>query len=134
MRNSLLAARALVRVGGVAQIILGILLWFHVSVLLQLHMAMGGMFLIGLWIVALIALFVLPHRIVPLLTLLWGGIILWLGMAQTTMMVGEAHWVIRVLHLVVGLIGIGLGERLAAAVYRHRGWNGPARNTDSAAA
>lgn len=133
MRNSLLAARMLVRFGGLIQIILGILIWCGISVVLQLHMAIGGIFVLGLWIVAVIALFVLPHRAIPFIGLIWGAVILWFGMAQTGMLVGSAHWVIRVLHLIVGIIGIGLGERLAAAVNRHRGWDGSARNTEPSA-
>jgi len=55
-------------------------------------------------------------------------------MAQTTMMVGPMHWVIRVVHLLVGLAAIGMGERLTAAVKRHRGWvRGGDRNTDAPA-
>jgi hypothetical protein len=96
-------------------------------------MAIGAIFVLGLWIVGLIGLFALPHREKPLLVLIMGGIILWFGMAQTTILLGSAHWVVRVLHLLLGIAGIGLGERLAAAVNLHRGWAGSGRNTEVSA-
>jgi len=54
------------------------------------------------------------------LTVLWGALTLALGLTQTRLMVGGAHWVIQVLHLLVGLGGIVLAERLAAKVKRGR--------------
>jgi hypothetical protein len=134
MRKSLLAAQMLVRIAGAAQIILGLLIWFGIGAsLVQLHTAIGGIFVLALWIVAVIALFILPSRGLAFLALIWGALVLWLGMAQTTLMLGSMHWIVRVVHLLVGLAAIGLGERLAAAVNRHRGWGGRGdRNTDAA--
>jgi len=133
MRKFLFAAQMLVRIAGAAQILLGFLIWFGIGAsLVQLHFAIGGIFVLALWIVAVIALFVLPTRGMALLALIWGALVLWLGMAQTTLMVGSMHWVIRVVHLLVGLAAIGLGDRLAAAVNRHRGW-GRGRNTEASA-
>jgi hypothetical protein len=132
MRTTLLAARMLVRIGGLIQIVLGILIWLGIGVVLQLHMAVGAIFVLGLWIVGIIGLFVLDHRSTPLLVLILGGIILWFGMGQTTMLTGSLHWIVRVLHLLLGIAGIGMGERLAAAVNRHRGWGDRGRNTEAA--
>jgi len=50
------------------------------------------------------------------LAVLWGIIVLALGMTQTRLMPGSAHWVIRVLHLLVGLFAIRLGEVLAQRI------------------
>ncbi len=41
-----------------------------------------------------------------------------LGMTQDRLLVGDAHWVIQVLHLLVGLGGMGLAGALAARI-RH---------------
>jgi hypothetical protein len=47
---------------------------------------------------------------------LWGGMVLWFGMAQTTFLVGSSHWIIRVAHLLVGMSMLGLAESIAKAV------------------
>ena len=41
-------------------------------------------------------------------------------MTQTTIMVGNLHWIIRVVHLVVGVIALGVGDRLAAEILARR--------------
>ncbi len=39
-----------------------------------------------------------------------------LGLTQTQLLPGQSHWVIEVVHLLVGLGAIGLAEWMAAAV------------------
>ena len=80
---------------------------------------MGSLLVLVVWIIALVGLFALPKRGVPLMTLLWGGLVLWFGMAQTTFLVGGNHWVIRVAHLLVGVSMLGLAESIAKAVKTH---------------
>jgi uncharacterized membrane protein len=48
----------------------------------------------------------------------WGLIVLGLGLTQTNLLLNSAHWVIQVLHLLVGLIAIGLGEMITARYRR----------------
>jgi hypothetical protein len=40
-----------------------------------------------------------------------------IGMVQASLMVGEFHWVIQVVHLLLGLLTIGMGH-MGAARYR----------------
>ena len=56
-----------------------------------MHLWLGSFLALVVWILALIALFALPKRLVPLFTLLWGGLMLWLGMAQTGLLVGSSY-------------------------------------------
>ena len=37
-----------------------------------------------------------------------------LGLTQTQLLVGSAHWLVEVLHLLVGIAAIGMAEGLAA--------------------
>jgi hypothetical protein len=39
---------------------------------------------------------------------------LFLGLTQSSLMMGEFHWVIRVIHLLLGLLTIGMGHMAAA--------------------
>ncbi len=110
----------LVRLLGVVQLVVGAVIWVRgMGGLVAFHAAVGSLFVLALWIVGAIALFALPHRALPLFTLLWGALVLWLGMAQTTLLVGSAHWAIRVAHLIVGLAAMGLAEAVGGATKRH---------------
>jgi hypothetical protein len=108
------------RLLGVVQILGGLAIWVWMRPwAVQAHMAIGSLFVLVMWIVGVIALFALSARGLALFTLLWGALVLWLGMAQVSLLPGTAHWVIRVLHLLVGLAALGLLERLGKALRVH---------------
>jgi len=107
------------RLLGVAQILTGFAFWFGWMRNTSPHFGMGSLLVLVVWIIALIGLFALPKRGVALVTLFWGGMVLWFGMAQTTFLLGSAHWVIRVAHLLVGLSMLGLAESIAKSVKTH---------------
>ena len=48
-----------------------------------------------------------------------GIIIVAFGGTQAEILTGSSHWVIQVIHLLLGLSAIGLGERIGSR-YRHR--------------
>lgn len=107
------------RVLGLVQIVIGLGIWLGLPMgAIAFHSAVGSLFVLVLWIVALIALFALPKRGVALFALLWGGLVLWFGIAQTTFLPGGAHWTVRLAHLIIGVAAIGLSEALGAAVKR----------------
>jgi hypothetical protein len=123
MRKTVAILLMLGRLLGVLQILGGVAIWIAMPPwLLQAHMAIGSLFVLVLWVVGVIGLFALSKRGFALFTLLWGALVLWLGMAQISLLPGPTHWVIRVLHLLIGLAAIGLLERLGKALKAH--WNG----------
>jgi hypothetical protein len=102
------------------QLITGFGIWFGwMPNVASMHLGLGSFLALIVWMVALIALFALPKRGTALFTLLWGGLMLWLGMAQTGLLVGSLHWTVRVAHLLVGLAALGMVESLAKAVKLH---------------
>jgi uncharacterized membrane protein len=111
----------LARLLGAVQIVVGLAMWFGwAKSAVALHSALGSIFVLVVWIIAIIALFALSTRLLPLITLLVAGVALWFGMAQTTLLVGSTHWAVRLAHLLVGLATMGLAESLAKAVKRHQ--------------
>jgi hypothetical protein len=130
MSKTIKALLMLARLLGLIQIVVGLAIWFGwKGTLVAFHSASGSLFVLVVWIVALFALFALSHRAVPLITLLVGGLLLWFGMAQTTLLVGPAHWAVRVAHLLIGLATLGLVEALAKAVRLHAATQDAARAT-----
>jgi len=119
MPKIVMVLRMLVRLLGIVQLVVGVAIWFGMSSGVALHSALGSLFVLVLWILALIALFALSSRLVALITLLWGGLVLWLGIAQTSLLPGGVHWAVRLAHLLVGIAAIGLGESLGKAVRLH---------------
>jgi hypothetical protein len=45
--------------------------------------------------------------------IVWGVVVVALGMTQDSLLIGELHWIIQVLHLLVGLGAVGQAETLA---------------------
>jgi len=111
----LMLARLLVA----AQVVLGLLIWFGRISFTQVHIALGSIFVLDLWLLGLIALFALSARGLSLFSLLLGGVIMWLGVAQRTMLLGSAHWAVRVVHLLLGVSAMALIEPLAKSLLAH---------------
>src|SRR5438045_3330267 len=102
-RPLLMLLRALIAV----QILLGAAFWAgYLPGLVNLHVALGSAFVFVLWMIAAIA--IAKKRSVPLalVAILWGALIGAFGIVQRQMLVGDMHWVIRVLHLVVGIVAM----------------------------
>ena len=105
----------------VIQLVLGVCIWFGVGgSLASVHIMVGPLFVLDAWLIALIALFALPRRALPLLTLALGGAIVWFGIAQQGMLVGSMHWAVRLVHLLLGVSMMGLLEAQAKAVITRR--------------
>lgn len=121
MQKTVAVLQMLARLLGVVQILVGLAIWFGwAKPAVAFHSAIGSLFVLVVSIIAIIALFALSRRTLPLITLLIAGVTLWFGMAQTTLMVDNAHWAVRLAHLLVGLATLGLAEAMAKAVKRHR--------------
>ena len=115
MKNPARIAQMLIRGTGVLLLLLGIPIWTgNADGLVPLHMLLGFVLVLSLWGLAYLAsqLGVSP-RIVGL-AYLWGLLAPILGLSQEHLASGNAHWLIQILHLLVGLVAIGIGEMLGA--------------------
>ncbi len=103
-----------IRITGVIQIVLGMAFWTNnLYSLLPVHMLVGVILVVALWVLAGLAARMGASLGLVALAVVWGLIVPILGIMQTQLLPGSAHWVIEVVHLLVGLIAIGLGDRLA---------------------
>jgi hypothetical protein len=117
MKTATTVAQLLVRIAGVIQIVLGLLFWTgNVTNLIPFHMLIGAILVLSLWVLAIIGLVTGANRGLATFALVWGLIVVALGMTQSGLLPGSLHWIIRVLHLVVGLAAMGVAERLAAGI------------------
>jgi len=119
MRTLTIAVQMLVRLCFLVLLVLGVLFWTgHYTTLVSLHMAVGGIFVLGLWTLTILGARARVGGALVATAAVGGLVVLGLGMAQTQMMVGSMHWVVRVLHLLVGLAAIGLTEQIGARIKR----------------
>jgi uncharacterized membrane protein YczE len=119
VKSIVLVARLLISLFGITLLVLGILFWTgHALSLLQLHAMLGGLFVICLWVLAVIGFIVPGSRPLALIVLIWSLIVPAVGVMQLRVMPGADHWVIQVTHLLVGLIAMGLGHALARRIGR----------------
>jgi len=104
---------------GLLALILGLLIWIAgASNLIQMHMLLGLLAVAALWVIGIgQALFKGGSWPIAICALIVGAIMVLLGWNQSALMVGPFHWVIQIVHLVLGLLVIGLGH-MGTARYR----------------
>ena len=119
MKYIVLTARSLLSLFGIALVVLGIFFWVGRALpLVQLHMMLGGLFVLCLWALAGVGFLTRGSRPLAVVVLLWSLIVPALGAMQMRLLPGPDHWVIQAAHLLVGLIAMGLGHSLARRIGR----------------
>ena len=119
VKSIVLIARSLITLFGLALVVLGILFWTgHAMSLVSFHMMLSGLFVVCLWVLAVLGFLTPGSRAFALLVLIWSLIVPALGVMQLRLLPGPDHWVIQVVHLLVGLIAMGLGHGLARRIGR----------------
>ena len=119
MRTATTIFQMLIRGLGLVMIVLGLLFWTGNALnLIGLHMMLGIVLVILLWVLAIMAARSGVSLGLVALGIAWGLIVVALGMTQNRLLPGDAHWVIKVLHLLVGVAALGIAERLAGSINR----------------
>ena len=114
MRSTISGLQMGIRAGWLIQLALGLAFWTgNLLGLVDLHQLLGILLVLALWTLAALA-----HRAgVPVglvaAAAVWGLVVVIVGLTQRELLAGSAHWVIEVVHLLLGIGLIGLAERLA---------------------
>lgn len=107
----------LIRALGAVMLVLGLLFWTGNALgLVDLHILLGFAFVLTLWVLALLGARAGVGPGLVVLAIAWGLLTPALGLTQTELLPGSAHWLIQVLHLFVGLGAIGIVESIAARI------------------
>jgi hypothetical protein len=110
-------AQVLIRICGPIALVLGVLFWTgNALTLLPVHMLAGIVLVFALWILAILAAISGVQRGLVALAILWGLIVPILGITQNQLVPGALQWVIQVLHLLIGIAAMGLGNGLARRI------------------
>src|SRR5262249_46221284 len=92
----------LLRIAGLIAIVLGLLFWTGNALsLLPIHMLAGIIVVLALWTLAVLAFRAGVNPGLVALAIVWGLIVPILGLTQTQLLPGSAHWIIQLLHLLI---------------------------------
>jgi hypothetical protein len=115
--NTATVALWLVRLTGLFQIVTGLLFWTgNALTLIPLHLLSGLVLVLSLWTLAVLALRGGVGPGLVALSALWGLLVVALGVTQTRLLPGELHWIVQLLHLLVGLVALGLAGAMVGRI------------------
>ena len=114
MRSTITGIQMGIRAGWLVQLALGLAFWTgNLLGLVDLHQLLGILLVLALWTQAALAHRAgVPGRLVAAAAV-WGLVVVIVGLTQRELLTGSAHWVIEVVHLLLGIGLIGLAENLA---------------------
>jgi hypothetical protein len=119
--TALNVARMLVRACGVVVLILGLLFWLGDAPrsLVPIHMLLGIVLVLALWWLAYMAARAGVSKGMVVGAVIIGLLTAYIGASQGSLLPDPStHWIIQVVHLVLGMAAIGLGEALAGRAAR----------------
>jgi hypothetical protein len=112
-----IAARVIIGLSGISLLLLGILFWTGRALsLLPVPLVLGVILVLGLWLIAILGLRARAPKGLVALVLVFSLIMPVLGIEQSPLLPGEWHWLVQLLHLLVGFAAIGLGQVLARRI------------------
>ena len=102
------------RIAVLVALVMGIIFWTGNLENLQLvHMLIGFIVVLSLWVIGLAQGFIKGGSFgLALATFIVGLALAIVGLYQQQWLLGSSHWIIQVIHLLLGLSAIGLGETI----------------------
>jgi hypothetical protein len=114
MKTTITVLQWLVRLSFLVLLVLGIAFWTgHGLSLIAVHTAVGTVLVLALWTTAGLAAAARAPGGLVAAGFIWGIVVIAFGMNQMSILPGSSHWIIQVLHLLVGMAAVGLNERLS---------------------
>jgi hypothetical protein len=114
MHKTVPVALNTMRVAGVGAIALGLAFWAgQLLDLIRIHMALGLLVVLAMWALSAVGLARSEVRGRAAVLFILGLAVLALGATQTSLLPGPQHWVVRAVHLLLGVIALRQGEVLA---------------------
>jgi hypothetical protein len=114
MRSTITAIQMAIRAAFVVQLALGLAFWTgNLLGLVDLHQLIGILIVLGLWTQAALAARAGVGAGMVAGAVVLGVTVIVVGLTQRELLPGSAHWVIQVVHLLLGLGAVGLAENLA---------------------
>jgi len=103
---------------GILALIFGLVLWTVMALnIISLHMLLGLLAVAALWVIGIGQALVRGGSwIIAACAVIVGALTSWLGMIQASLLVGDYHWIIQVIHLFARSAHDRLGPHGAPAI------------------
>jgi hypothetical protein len=108
------------RVAVLLALILGLLMWTRLieGGIVMLHMLLGLLVALSLWVLGGAIATTKGGIGLAIGAFVFGLLLIWFGLNQQGMLVGDLHWLIQILHLLLGLFAAGFGEMIVGRYKR----------------
>ena len=98
---------------GLGALLLGLIYWIANISFITLHMLFGFTLTLSLLGLSILMLFIGHMRIWGVVGIVYALIVPLFGLRQMTLLAGDLHWMIRTLHLLVGIGAMALAGIMA---------------------
>lgn len=95
--------RVIAGIAGLGALALGLLFWIANMNFISIHMLLGLIVALALLILGIVGVFTRGLRILGVTGIVYALIVPALGVTQVMLLVGDLHWLIQIIHLLVGL-------------------------------
>jgi hypothetical protein len=121
MKNALTTIQISIRVAWTVVLILGLGFWAGLDPsLIKIHIVIGGVLVLSLWGLAFLAVRARVSIGLVVLVIAWSLVLPALGYYQDKILsLWAGHWVIHIVHLLVGLGALGQAEMLGGRIKTH---------------
>jgi len=108
-------ASIVLRASGGLAVLLGLLFWLGIARnLVPVHMLLGILVVLSLWVIGIGQAVNGGSWPMAVGALLLGALVVVVGLRQTSLLLGPLHWVIQVVHLLLGMGAVGFGQAMVA--------------------
>lgn len=115
MNITVTLSRLILRTSFPVLLVVGALFWGgRMLQLLPVHMALGALFVLALWVLGICASVPRETRGLGLFLIILGIAVIAVGVGQLRLLPGPNHWVIQVVHLALGVAAVAQAERVAS--------------------
>ena len=99
----------ILRIAGSVALVLGLLIWTFQLDIVSLHMLFGLLVALALLVISILSALTRPLRVLGIVGIVYAFVLPLLGLNQETLLVGSLHWIIEIVHLIVGIGALALG-------------------------
>jgi hypothetical protein len=107
----------ILRIAGSVALVLGLLIWTFQLDVVSIHTLFGLVVAIALLVISMLSALTRPLRALGITGIVYSFILPLLGLNQETLLVGNLHWIIQIIHLLVGIGALALGG-VMSTLYR----------------
>ncbi len=112
MKTLIKINQMLLRLLVLAMFVLGVMVWMGNTPLVDAHIGLGFIFTLLVLLQALLGAMARAGVGLAVVTALWAVLLPVIGLGQRSFMLGDAHWAVRVVHLLFGLATLAFTERI----------------------